>query len=293
MIQLVKRNQIDEEKYNHCITKSIESSIFGYSWYLDIIADNWDALVLNDYDAVMPLPWRKKAGIKYVYPPFWLIELGVFSTLKNVDVKAFINALFMNFRFVESRLNTQNQLLGFPAQKLEMQIQMLSLKDSYETILLAYNRNRKRELKKANDVHLTEQWNDDPKNLIALFKDNVGQRVEKLQEKDYQVLLKLLNVCIERNVGEVLSIYEPKSKLVGSAFFLKHQNTVTALVVSSDFKNRDNGVNTFLNDRAIFKYQKDFEIFHFGGSSMETIANYYKSFGAETKNYFLLKKRLL
>lgn len=293
MIQLVKRNQIDEEKYNHCITKSIESSIFGYSWYLDIIADNWDALVLNDYDAVMPLPWRKKAGFKYVYPPFWLIELGVFSTLKNVDVKAFINALFMNFRFVESRLNTQNQLLGFPAQKLEMQIQMLSLKDSYETILLAYNRNRKRELKKANDVHLTEQWNDDPKNLIALFKDNVGQRVEKLQEKDYQVLLKLLNVCIERNVGEVLSIYEPKSKLVGSAFFLKHQNTVTALVVSSDFKNRDNGVNTFLNDRAIFKYQKDFEIFHFGGSSMETIANYYKSFGAETKNYFLLKKRLL
>ena len=31
--------------------------------YLDIICENWDALILNDYEAVMPLPSYKKVWI--------------------------------------------------------------------------------------------------------------------------------------------------------------------------------------------------------------------------------------
>ncbi|VAW26447.1 hypothetical protein MNBD_BACTEROID04-1052, partial [hydrothermal vent metagenome] len=58
MIYYYKRNQIDIVKYDTCITKSINTRVYANSWYLDIVADNWDVLVLNDYEAVMPLPWR-------------------------------------------------------------------------------------------------------------------------------------------------------------------------------------------------------------------------------------------
>ena len=80
MIQYLKNKEIDFKKYDACIEAAINSRIYAYSWYLNIVADNWDALVLNDYEAVMPLPWRQKYFIKYIYPPAWTQQLGVFSS---------------------------------------------------------------------------------------------------------------------------------------------------------------------------------------------------------------------
>ncbi len=37
--------------------------IYAKSWYLDIVADQWDALVENDYEKIFPLVHRKKYGI--------------------------------------------------------------------------------------------------------------------------------------------------------------------------------------------------------------------------------------
>ena len=69
MIRKVSRKKLEVEKYDACIANSIQANVYGYSWYLDVVADNWDVLVLNDYEAVMPIPWRRKFFIKYVYTP--------------------------------------------------------------------------------------------------------------------------------------------------------------------------------------------------------------------------------
>ena len=98
-----------------------------------------------------------------------------------------------------------------------------------------------------------------------------------------------MDSSIAKGVGELLSIYDKEDRLVASGFFLFHKGKVTELVCSTDFSNRDNGANTFLIDRAIFKYQNKYDVFNFGGSSMETIAKYYKSFGAKTIQYPFLK----
>ena len=79
MIRCLKRNEIDVEKYNTCIKNAVQSNIYAFSWYLDIVTDNWAVLVLNDYEAVMPLPWKQKYFIKYVTQPLWTLQLGVFS----------------------------------------------------------------------------------------------------------------------------------------------------------------------------------------------------------------------
>jgi len=293
MIQLLKRGELNEKKYNLCVSNSFESRIFAYSWYLDIVTDAWEVLVCNDYQAVMPLPIRIKYGIKYVYPPFWLIELGIFTTDKSIQQEEFLKELFKRFTFVETRLNFDNVFSGNQNKRLKKEMQVLSLSNGYENIAANYNRNRKRELRKAEEFGLLEKWDDLPESLINLYKRNVGERVPEIKDKDYHNLLKIMRSCIKRNVGELLTIYDDKNNLVGATFFLIHKNTVTNLVSTTDFNNRNNGVNTFFNDRAIFKFQKNFEWFHFGGSSMKGIADYYKSFGAKTKNYFLLKKRLL
>ena len=292
MIRLIKRHQLEEIKYNNCIEKSLQSRVYAFSWYLDIACKNWDILILNDYEAVMPIPWRKKLGIKYVYPPFWILELGIFSINTNVKVDEFLQEAKLYFKYIESYLNTDN-VVENPLNLKKRTVQKLLLQDSYETIVDNYRKDRKKDLRRAKEYLLKEKWHDRPENLIELFKENVGLRTQKIGKKDFDILLRIIQECIKNGVGEMLSIYNPYETLVASAFLIKYKETVTILVSSTDFNNRKNGANTFLIDSAIFKYHKEFKTFNFGGSSIKSIANYFLSFGAKTDNYYQFKSNNL
>ena len=140
---------------------------------------------------------------------------------------------------------------------------------------------------------MIEKWNDHPSNLIQLFKNNIGKRTPNIKETDYENLEKLMAICIEKKIGEILSVYDKENKLVASVFLLKHKNSITKLISSTDLNHRKNGANTFLIDRVIFKYHKDFSEFNFGGSSIKSVASFSKSFGAETEKYHQLKMNKL
>ena len=119
MIHHLSRKELDVEKYNACIANSVQSRIYAYSWYLDIVADNWDVLVLNDYEAVMPLPWRSKFCIKYIYPPCWTQQLGIFSdeVISENLTNRFINLIPKKFKKVTIQFNSGNRLSKFSKKK--------------------------------------------------------------------------------------------------------------------------------------------------------------------------------
>ncbi len=72
MIKYVSHEVIDREKWDKCIDNSTNGLVYAYSWYLDLICDEWNALIENDYESVFPLPFRKKGFIQYTYQPFLL-----------------------------------------------------------------------------------------------------------------------------------------------------------------------------------------------------------------------------
>ncbi len=288
MIQLLSRKQINIEKYDTCIANATQCNVFGFSWYLDIACTNWSALVLDDYDAVMPIPWRKKLFTKYVYPPFWILELGIYSN-EVVDENEFLIALFDSFNFVETRLNTHNSFSMFLPYRKVRSFQYISLNKTYDLIVNNYRKDRKKDLKKALKHDLTEKWNGDARKFIQLYQKNIGKRVKKLREKDYQNLYELIKVSQQKKVGDLLSIYNKGGVLVAAGFFLKYQGKVSIVASATDLKMRKNGANTFLIDRAIYKYEPHYKEFNFGGSSMKNIAKYFLSFGAKNQQYYFLK----
>ena len=292
LIKYIQREHLDEEKYNNCIENSIQSNSYAFSWYLDIVCDNWDVLVLDDYEAVMPIPWRKKYGIKYVYPPLWVLQLGVYSN-EAINENEFLIHLFSTFKFVELRMNTHNNVELYSEFLQLKQCQKLVLNTTYSSILSKYRKDRKKDLQKAARADLIEKWNDHPSNLVQLFKNNIGKRTPNIKENDYKNLEKLIAICIEKKMGEILAVYDKKNKLVASVFLLKHKNSITKLISSTNLNHRKNGANTFLIDRVIFKYHKDFSVFNFGGSSIKSVASFSKSFGAETEKYHQLKMNKL
>jgi hypothetical protein len=111
-IKYYKHKQINKKSWDACITRSINGISYAYSWYLDLACPGWDALVEGDYECVMPLPNRSKFGIRYVYPPYFIQQLGLFSTeiLSEERVHTFLQAIPSSFRYVQQNLNTFNKL---------------------------------------------------------------------------------------------------------------------------------------------------------------------------------------
>ena len=84
-VQYLSYQQIDKQKWDACIDDTQNGLVYAYTFYLDGMAKHWDALVLDDYEAVMPLPWNKKFGIGYLYTPPFIQQLGIFSKTKVSD----------------------------------------------------------------------------------------------------------------------------------------------------------------------------------------------------------------
>src|SRR5512136_2157781 len=79
MIVYLKNQEIDRAQWDTCIGLSQSTKPYAYSWYLDIMAPGWEALVDDDYDSVFPIPGFSKLGIQYVATPMFLQQLGAFS----------------------------------------------------------------------------------------------------------------------------------------------------------------------------------------------------------------------
>ena len=108
-IRYVLRRDIDQQLWDKCIDEAPNGLVYGYSAYLDCMADQWDGLVLNNYEAVMPLPYRKKFGIAYLYQPFLTAQLGIFGHGINSDmVKAFLDNIPSRYRLWAFSMNHHN-----------------------------------------------------------------------------------------------------------------------------------------------------------------------------------------
>lgn len=281
MIKYLSRKELNTEQYDQCILDSTNSEIYAFSWYLDIVTEDWGALVLDNYKAVMPIPIRKKYGIQYVYQPLWTLQLGIFG---DCNEEEFLNELKHRFRYVELRLHPKNKLNTNFAQQNSKQV----LKIDAEFSEQLFRKDRKKDLKKATAKHLLFKKGNHSKDLIDLFKSNIGKRVPNIKEKDYKRLSVLCHHLIENDLGQVFEVYE-HNKMVAAAFVIKFNERAIILFSSTDFNHRDNGANTFLIYKIIEDFKNEIKEFDFGGSSIESIANYFASFGAETIEYPFVK----
>ncbi|WP_431214603.1 hypothetical protein ACQ86N_07395 [Puia sp. P3] len=56
-IRFLEGKDIDARRWDACIEKASNRLVYGFHFYLDHMAGGqWSALVLGDYQAVMPLP---------------------------------------------------------------------------------------------------------------------------------------------------------------------------------------------------------------------------------------------
>lgn len=283
-IELLKRKEIEIEKWDQVITESTAETIYPYSWYLDTVSEKWSALVVDDYRFVMPVVWKKKAGMKYIYQPFYTQQLGVYSR-EYVDpelIRKMLRILYKKFRFAGMNFNVKN-LVGEkePFFVDDKSNYVMTLNQDYDSHNNGFSSNAKRNIKKSSEYSDQVEKNLPVEELVRLKREN---DVIKRSEEDYRWLVKVFETIQQNDAGKIYAI-RTGSEISAAAFFAFSKTRAIYLLSASSQKGKEQRgmfriVDTFIRDYAGSGLILDFE-----GSNIPSVARFFSGFGAQPEIY--------
>lgn len=280
-LKYLKYDEIDLYKWDHCIKQAVNGNINGFSWYLNIICDNWSALVETDYKSVMPLPEIKSWGSKKVFVPNFANQLGIFSNehLHANKVDAFIKAIPANYTSGTIGLNNHNKINSTKGIYLkENENMLLDLIQPYEKIAAAYSDETSEHLRTAHKEQLTILEGVNNHEFLSLIRMRQKETGSTLNE--YDILRKLIAVSTKYRLGKIIGVYSAHNSLVAAAFFITALKRSTLISMTSLSYGMDNGAQHFLIDNFIRNHCERNMSLDFNGSN-----DVYKQFGAKLSTY--------
>lgn len=292
MIKYLKHEEINFKLWDNCIENSINGYIYAYSWYLNIVAGKWDALVEDNYVRVFPLPFRKKFGINYIYQPLFTQQLGLFSTTLQgfTKVHEFILDIPKEFKLVEINLNKYYKSRDRKDYKLIENTNLeLELTADYKTLLSRYSTNLKRNIKKAQKYDLQINRHVNPEEIIALFKANKGEELQVYNNDDYAKLGRLIYMLLHKGRAVIYGAMSQENNLLAAALFLRDKHRFIFLFSGLSQEGKEKSAMPFLINKFVEQNSQSQMILDFEGSNNPSLSRFYKSFGSSEFKYYGLR----
>lgn len=279
MIHLVKNQDIDKERWNNIVENSKFSDVYAFSWYLDIVCPNWEGLILNDYEAVFPLPIKKKFCFKYLVQPTLSQRYSIYS-LREIS-KEEKNLFFTEIvRYKRVRICITEQ---FSQKYTYRQNFILDLSPSYEDLHNNYSENTRRNIQKSQI-----------ENIQCTLLTNKSEALQKLLKIDESNIYKPYQTQIEQLIQhDSFEAYEITyvGECYAIAFFAKTKTKIYYLFPASSAKGKLHSAMFQLVDTVIQKHAGTNLILDFEGSEIEGVKRFYEGFGSKSEKYYFIDRK--
>jgi hypothetical protein len=295
MIKLLKRHQINDISWNTCVKHALFPSINAYTWYLDIVSPQWNALVMGDYKAVLPLPIKKKYSINYLLQPLFTKTLGIYSReeITANTVIDFLDQIPYELKLVDINILSLKPVECNGYEISKKTYQQLDINREYTAICEGYHANVVRNLKKASSNQLSLSYDITVEEIIEMYKNNVGRKLNFIKSKDYTNIKNILYKAEHLMCGFKVGVVNKNRELLATAFIMKTDKSLNFYIGSSNDKGKKAGAISFLFDQLFITHCKRHLFFDFEGSSIASIATFNKKFGAKDYVYLQVKKNKL
>jgi hypothetical protein len=282
-IAYIPQQQIDKAKWDNCINTAANGLLYARSYYLDTTAITWHALVLNDYEAVMPLPVRKKWIFNYLFEPPMTPVLGVFgNNIPSGLVSGFLQAVPANIKFWDYSLNHFNPLAPGVYPAFTRNNFVLPLNNSYENMQQQYHENTRRNIKKSLKMGCVVRKDIAIDEVINICK----MEFPKFTTVTPGLFEQLKKIFLHPGHSSVIyGIENEKGELLASAAFVFFNKRVYYWLVGNTPKSRQYSASSLLVDAFIQDYQDQPLLLDFEGSDNAGVADFYKKFGAQPEPF--------
>jgi len=282
-IHQIQRHNICEKQWNHCIENAENPRVYALSWYLDSVTDKqWDALVFNDYQAVMPLPYQRKFAVKIYSQPLFCQQLGPFwkGRLPKGLIEEFINAV--PGRFYLLSLNAESaRYLSLPGITYKPNY-ILHPHVDYQKLFKIMSSNHRRNIKKAGKQNLAYQ-KISSEDYIE-FKKVSGT---KLSDSSWKRLKALLDIANQKGVLQIRGAFLD-NQLISAVCWLDDFNRKVYLQAANNEIGKKASAAFGLVDEMLKQISESQYMIDFEGSTNLGVQRFYHGFAAKNESYPLI-----
>ena len=285
IITILPSSQIDFEKWDFCVHQDTNGLIYSTSDYLSAVAENWHGIIINDYEAVMPIPWKKKFGIRYAYTPPFIQQLGITGSYSKEVLSKVILTISSFLSYGDFRFNFSNiDMVDIVPVTYGTNL-LLALSQEYKTICSKYKPDVLANIRKSKNedlVYITEF------NLsgIHLYQALYGERTPKITQQHYSDFKRLCDFFQQKNQCITRIVTDNKGEILASAILLKDNTRLYNLLNATTIQGRTKNANYFLLDTIFKEFAGSLDWFDFEGSDLPGVKEFYEKFGAVNQPYF-------
>lgn len=282
--------EIDKPKWDHALQQSHNSMVYANSWYLDAMCPYWEALIIGNYQYIMPLPIKSKFGIKYIYQPFLTAQLGIFSSssISIAVVDAFFKVLPTIAKYA---VYDCNYACPLPQKNcIVRQNFILNLNGiTYAQIKKNYNRLATRKINKAINAGLIITEKITTTQILELCITDII-----LKQIDYAPHVfndaKIMLFAAQHNATlKTIAAVDNSNNIVASIAYIIYNGRIFSLIAGNILAAKNYGAFYFVLDALLKKYANTNYTFDFEGSDIEGIAFVFKNLGGQPQPFFNYK----
>lgn len=293
-ITILPSFEIEQTKWDNCVLRHSNGLVYAQYDYLDCICDHWSGLIIGDFEAIVPLPWKKKYGFKYYYIPPFIQQLGfIGDTSYLTDAERLIKRIRSFAWYGDLHFNFSNHLLA-SALKCENRTNfIIDLSIGYAAIHQSYSHDVKQTIQKQSADELIYNKTETLSNAIKYYQEQYADRMPHLSNEDFERLTLLCKHFCNRNACLIRSITDKEGNTLSNTLLLKDNRRIYHLLNTTFTEGRTKHSNHRLMDQVLQEFSGSSLLFDFEGSDLPGVKSFYKKFGCHIQPYFHYRRNYL
>lgn len=291
MIEHLVHSGIDKRWWDAQLSRCTDRTWYAQSWVLDIASPGWNALVDRERGALMPLTWRSRMGIHYLYQPFGLQQLGVFAPMRDRSMdNAMLAAVPRRYRYWDIYLHEgMSSVAAGRTQPCTQQVlDVLHDRDAQRS---GYSQGHRRNLRKAQGARELLTWDVNATMFTALFRSTTAARYG-VPEHSLGMMHDLVTTGVARGEMRMLGIVED-GMLHAAACFVEWEGRAILLKSASNARGQELHAMFLLIDEYLSTAGADIHLLDLAGSNTPSVARFNAGFGARSTVYLHLLRNAL
>lgn len=283
-IRIIPSKDIDRQKWDECVAQNENGLIYARSFYLDAMAENWSAVVVDDYRIIMPLTWRSKFGISYLSKEIFMQQLGVIGKANDTETIDVIASALKKFSlYGRMSFNFSNDVSFL--QKATSHINfVLDLNKPYETVFKNYVESLQRNIRRAvkNNVQITGASNEE---AAKAYQDYVSTFMNTNEVAKVFLKFKKMFHHAPENFFISRKAVDTSGNTFSICLWLRDNKRIYNLMPTTFPTGKDKVAMPLLLDNIIQEYCGQNMLFDFEGSELPGIRKFYEKFSPVNQPY--------
>jgi hypothetical protein len=278
-IHIIPSQEVDVVKWDNRIRSSGNGIIYALASFLTGMTDQWTGIIVNNYELVMPVPWRKKFGVKYCYDAPFLQQSGWFGKA-DVTADMLLQELFRICKYGNYHFNAGNDVKGTTLRNNFI----LPLNPDYASIQSTFSTEALQHIRKAEQSGLSYKAAGLDE-AILMYRELYGERLSNISSSTFERFAKLAKLYATEDRAIARKVITQAGTTVAIQLLLKDERRMYNIMPSTTKEGRKLNASYFLFASLWKEFANSNLIFDFEGSDIPGVKAFYEKFSPIPEPY--------